>query len=103
MLNAIALGELLSGFRGGSRYRKNREELDDFLRSPRVRLVGLDEETALRYSEIIVYLRARGAPIPTNDAWIAASAMQLGLRVVTTDPHFERLPQVMTELYAPMK
>jgi len=103
IVSAVVLGELLSGFRGGKRQQENREELDDFFRSPRVRLVGVDEETALRYSEIIVYLRSRGTPIPTNDVWIAAGAMQLGLRVVTTDPHFERVPQVTVELFAPMK
>ncbi len=101
VLNTIVLGELLSGFRAGRRDRENREQLTSFQRSPRVRTVGLDEETALRYSEIIAYLRARGTPIPTNDVWIAASAMQLGLQVLTTDPHFERIPQVTTQLYAP--
>ncbi len=63
--------------------------------------VELDEETALRDSEIIVHLRAEGRPIPTNDVRIAASAMQLGLHVLTTDAYFERVPQVTTQLYTP--
>lgn len=101
VLNTVVLGELFSGFRAGSRYRENREQLDSFLTSPRVSTVGLDEETALRYSEIFVYLRQQGGPIPTNDVWIAASAMQLGLHVLTTDAHFERVPQVTTQFFAP--
>jgi predicted nucleic acid-binding protein len=36
----------------------------------------------------------RGTPIPTNDSWIAACAMEWGLRLFTTDRHFHRLPQV---------
>lgn len=99
VLNTVVLGELLAGFRSGRRDQENRKQLDSFLRSPRVKTVGLDDETALRYSEIIVYLRTQGKPIPTNDVWIAASAMQFGLQVLTTDPHFDRVPQVTTLLY----
>ena len=40
-----------------------------------------------------------GGPIPTNDVWIAASAMQHGLPVVTTDSHFSRVPQILTTLF----
>jgi predicted nucleic acid-binding protein len=36
-----------------------------------------------------------GTPIPTNDFWIAASAMQYGLTVVTTDAHFLKIPQIL--------
>jgi tRNA(fMet)-specific endonuclease VapC len=54
----------------------------------------LDLETAQRYAEILPYLRERGTPIPTNDIWIAATAMEWGLRVLTTDAHFGWLPQV---------
>lgn len=93
-LSAIVLGELLAGFRIGRRDRSNRRELDAFLESPRVRMMPLDFDTAERYAEIVRYLRERGTPIPTNDIWIAAIAMQWGLRILTTDAHFRRLPQV---------
>ena len=94
VLPAVVLGELLAGFRIGSRERSNRRELDAFMESPRVRVAPLDFETAQRYAEILPYLRERGTPIPTNDIWIAATAMEWGLRILTTDPHFGRLPQV---------
>jgi predicted nucleic acid-binding protein len=96
-LPPIVLGELLGAFRAGARERTNREELERFLASPRVDVVPVDEETAERYGEIFAHLRAAGTPIPTNDIWIAATAMQWGLRVHTTDPHFERVPQVVVE------
>lgn len=98
-LPPIVLGELLGGFRAGLRESKNREELERFLASPRVDVVPLDVETAERYGEIFAHLRSAGTPIPTNDIWIAATAMQWGLRVHTTDPHFERVPQVTVELH----
>ena len=94
VLPAVVVGELLAGFRMGSRDRINRRELDAFLESPRVRVAALGAETAQRYAEIVSYLRERGAPIPTNDIWIAACAMEWGLRLLTSDAHFDRLPQV---------
>ena len=97
-LNPVILGELLAGFRDGSRLEENRAWLEQFLSSSRVRVLDVDRETADRYSEIHVYLKRRGTPIPANDVWIAASAMQHGLYVLTTDPHFERVVQVSVEL-----
>jgi tRNA(fMet)-specific endonuclease VapC len=94
VLPVVVLGELLAGFRIGSRERSNRQELDAFLESPRVHVAPLDLETAQRYAEILPYLRERGTPIPTNDIWIAATATEWGLRVLTTDAHFGWLPQV---------
>lgn len=98
---AVVLGELLTGFRLGLRQRENREELDRFFESPRVKVASVDEETAHRYAEIVTFLRRAGTPIPTNDVWIAATAMQHGLRVLTADEHFAHLPQVSTELLEP--
>lgn len=94
IFNPIVLGELLAGFRKGGRYESNLETLRQFLASPRSRWVPLDDETGDRYSIILDTLRRAGTPIPSNDVWIAASAMQHGLRLLTTDPHFRRIPQV---------
>jgi predicted nucleic acid-binding protein len=94
-LPAIVLGELLAGFRAGSREQANREELGRFLASPRVSRAPIDDETAERYAEIVLHLRRAGTPVPTNDIWIAAVAMERGLVLHTTDPHFERVPQVI--------
>ena len=100
-LTPVVLGELLSGFRNGTRYEQNRSWLARFLASRRVRILDVDRETAERYSEIHAYLKGKGRPIPTNDIWIAASAMQHGLGLVTTDPHFERVPQLSVEVHFP--
>ena len=40
-------------------------------------------------------------PIPTNDIWIAASAMQHGLRLLTTDAHYQKIDQVIVDYLAP--
>lgn len=100
-LNPIVLGELQAGFRNGSRLRDNLHELAEFLASPRVSIAPIDEETAERYAVIVDDLRRAGTPIPTNDIWIAASAMQYGSVLQTTDPHFHAVHQVVAEVWEP--
>jgi tRNA(fMet)-specific endonuclease VapC len=94
-LTPIVLGELHAGFHRGRRRQKNETELRAMLSSARVRVVDVNEETAERYAVILNTLWQAGSPIPTNDMWIAASAMQHGLRILTTDLHFDRVPQVL--------
>jgi len=93
-LPAVVLGELWAGFLRGSRLHENRRILSEFLASARVEVLPIDDETALRYGEILTSLRKAGNPIPTNDIWIAASAMQHGLHVLTTDRHFNTVAQI---------
>jgi len=93
----VVLGELMAGFRGGTRRRANEDQLRFFLSSPRVGVLPIDEDTAERYAAIISSLRSAGVQVGTNDVWIAASAMQHGLMVVTTDADFLRIPQILVE------
>jgi len=96
-LNPVVLGELISGFIRGKSEKRNRKELQELLASPRVSILSIDEETSERYAIILCDLRKRGTPVPTNDIWIAASAMQYGLKVLTTDSHYKRVSQIVTE------
>ena len=98
-LNPVILGELIAGFIMGRSEKKNRAILQDFLSSARVKIIEIDEETSERYAAIVSHLRKRGTPIPTNDLWIAASAMQHGFKVLTTDKHYLQVPQIITEFY----
>ena len=100
-LSPIVLGELQSGFRRGKHRAENEKGLDEFLDAPRVELLPILDSTAVRYAEILTYLRGAGNPIPTNDVWIAASAMEHGLRVVTTDKHFQEVPQILADYWEP--
>jgi len=96
-LNPVVLGELSAGFARGGREKKNKEILREFLASPRVQVAVIDEETAERYAAIITYLWSKGTPLPTSDLWIAATAMQYGLKLITTDSHFRNVPQIIIE------
>ncbi|MBU0673304.1 MAG: type II toxin-antitoxin system VapC family toxin [Proteobacteria bacterium] len=90
-ISAISIGELYSGFLAGTREKTNREELDQFLDSPRVVIYPADESTAEYYSSTLNQLKSQGTPIPTNDIWIAATAFQHGLQLYTLDNHFHHI------------
>jgi predicted nucleic acid-binding protein len=97
-VNPIILGELLSGFGRGTQGSQNLKLLDRFLDSPRCVVLPIVRESAQRYAHIYNALRNAGTPIPTNDLWIAATAMEHGLTVVTLDRHFARIPQILCRL-----
>ena len=90
-VNSIVLGELLGGFAVGTREAMNRQELKQFLSSKRIKLLTVDEGTAEYYSVIYRNLKQKGQPIPTNDMWIAANALQHDLIVFTYDGHFQHI------------
>ena len=93
----VVLGELHSGFRLGNRCPENEELLARFLSKPSVRVLNVTEGTALRYAEIDVFLRKKGRPIPRNDVWIAALALEHGMHLLTLDVHFEEIPMLLRE------
>ncbi len=93
-ISTISIGELLSGFKKGSKEKENRKELKGFLGTPRVRIYGIDEGTAEFYADILNALREIGKPIPTNDIWIASVAFQHGLKLFSKDRHFKYIPEL---------
>ncbi len=52
-------------------------------------------ETAEQYARLFVQLRRAGTPVPDNDLWIAALALEHDLTLITRDQHFERVPQLL--------
>ena len=90
-LNSVVLGELLGGFAAGTREQKNRAELARFVGSARVEVLPITVQTADSYALIYAGLRRRGQPIPTNDLWIAASALEHGAALLTRDAHFSKI------------
>ena len=89
------MGELLYGFRQGPRLKQNLTELRSFLSRPYASFVPVGPVTADRYSRIMASLRAKGQPIPTNDVWIAAHAMETGADLVSADSHFGHIDQAV--------
>lgn len=89
VLSAVVIGELLFGFRLGTRLRKNMQELETFLGNPYVTAALVTRTTADRFARIAASLRAKGRPIPTNDIWVAAHVMEIGAELLSFDSHFE--------------
>jgi tRNA(fMet)-specific endonuclease VapC len=101
-LSPIVLGELKAGFLLGKRGEENESTLREFLRSPRVRVLTIDDETAERWAIIAAFLKKSGTPVASNDIWIAASAMQYGLPILTSDRDFQKIPQVIVHHFSPI-
>ena len=90
----VVLGELRAGFACSTRGRENERVLARFLNSPRVHVLYADEATTHHYANLFRQLRTQGTPIPSNDLWVAALAMQHGLTLLSRDEHFAHLPQL---------
>jgi tRNA(fMet)-specific endonuclease VapC len=90
-ISAISVGELLGGFELGSKSADNRARLSSFLGVQGVGVLTVDDTTAERYGVIFAELRRAGTPIPTNDIWIAALAIQHNLVLDTRDAHFQHV------------
>ena len=97
----IVLGELRSGFAFGSKRQKNEEVLEKFLASPDIHILVVDSETTNHYASVYSSLRRNGTPIPTNDIWIAALALQHDLTLDTGDSHFQHVPGLKLVPLAP--
>ncbi len=90
----VVLAELRAGFQAGTRALENERVLVRFRASPRVQVVYADEETTRQYARVFAQLRAAGTPVPTNDLWIAALALQHDAVLFTRDRHFDKIPQL---------
>lgn len=88
----IVLGE----FRYGIAQSKHRATYEAWLESQlhRFEVLAVTEDTAVAYAELRVALKQSGRPIPANDAWIAALAVQHQLAVLSRDEHFDVVPNL---------
>lgn len=88
VFSPIVIGELLAGFDGGGKAEQNKIEFQKFLESSRVIVCPVTQDTSQFFSQVYCALKMKGKPIPTNDMWIAAQALEHGCVVCTHDKHF---------------
>jgi tRNA(fMet)-specific endonuclease VapC len=95
-MSVIAMGEL---FLGAYRSQRPFEQLS-FLNLMRAhyQMIPIEETTAQIYGQIKAELRGQGALIPENDMWIAATAIEHDLLLVSMDHHFERVPALRHQI-----
>jgi len=86
----IVLGE----FRYGIASSRHRSAYEEWLEShlPHFDVLSVTAETTIAYAALRVALKNVGRPIPANDAWIAALAMEHRLPVLSRDTHFDAVP-----------
>ena len=91
LISSIVAGELLFGFRNGSRLDENLDRFDAFLANSFVSWVPVTLVTADRFARIAAALRRKGRPLPTNDVWIAAHTLETGADLLSYDRHFREI------------
>jgi tRNA(fMet)-specific endonuclease VapC len=94
-LSITVLGELYYGAKNSARASQNLSTIHTFAKQ--VTLLSCDAVTAQYYGDIKSELRSKGQPIPENDIWIAATALQHNLTLVTRDNHFQSVTGLITD------
>ncbi len=90
----VVLAEIKAGFLGGTERHRNEILLRKLLSKTTVGVLLPDRETAEHYARLFVQLKRAGTPVPDNDLWIAALALQHDLLLITRDKHFKSIPQL---------
>ena len=85
----VALGELEYGVNLAKPPERQREAVWAFMESATLLLPTA--RTAAKYGLIKAALKAAGTPLPENDVWIAAFAVEQGLPLATRDAHFDHV------------
>ncbi len=88
-ISVITAGELFYGANKSSQTEENLKLFKDFLSEYPV--IGIDEKTSQIYGKIKAGLVKEGRNIPENDLWIAATAFQHDLNIVSFDAHFKNI------------
>jgi tRNA(fMet)-specific endonuclease VapC len=95
VLPFVVVAELRAGFAQGRREAENERTLRQLLLKDGVHVFYADEQTTHHYASVYRQLRRQGTPIPTNDIWVAALALQHNLALHARDRHFDHLGQLV--------
>lgn len=91
-VSVITLGELWAGVLSAPHVAARDRRLGTLAAALALDPVPVDEQVAAAWARLRVELRARGLRMPVNDSWIAATAMALGVAVVTQDDDYVEVP-----------
>lgn len=91
---SIVIGELCYGARKSGRVGANLARIDELVAGSTI--LVCDAGTAQQYSQVKNNSRLKGRPLPENDVWIAAIALQHDLILVTRDAHFQEVESLQT-------
>lgn len=97
LLSMFVVGELVYGARVSAKPIQNLQKIYEF--AAKYEMLPADLTTAEEYGVVKSGLSKKGTLIPDNDIWIAAQALQFGLKVVTGDSHFNHVDGLAVEAW----
>jgi tRNA(fMet)-specific endonuclease VapC len=92
LLPVIVLGELLFGAEASANAARNIARVKELAALCELALV--DDAVAGVYGRLRRQLTSSGALIPSNDLWIAATAIDRGVPLLCRDRHFNGVPSL---------
>lgn len=93
-VSVITIGELRAGVLAADNVADRDRRLATLTAALRLDPLVIDDSVAAQWARLRVLLRDHGQRMPVNDSWIAATAMALGVPVVTQDDDFPDLPDL---------
>jgi tRNA(fMet)-specific endonuclease VapC len=96
-ISSIAVGELYYGAWKSQRPQESIAQVDELVAESVI--LGCDAGAARWYGEVKNALRLTGRPIPENDLWIAAIALEHDVVVATQDAHFREIDNLNVEMW----
>lgn len=93
-VSIITIGELRAGVLASSTVDVRDRRLGTLTAALQLDPVPVDEAVAAEWARLRVLLRDSGQRMPVNDSWIAATALALGVPVVTQDDHFPEIGEL---------
>lgn len=97
MLCSPVMGELYFGAFKSAQPGIQRVKIDKFANA--IPVFAIDRNTSDLYASIKWALQIKGKPIPENDMWIAAVALQQGFTLASRDKHFSEISNLTLELW----
>lgn len=91
-VSIITIGELRAGVLASSNLDERDRRLSALTLALSLDPVPVDDSVAEAWARLRVALRDAGRRMPVNDSWIAATAISLGVPVVTQDDDYGGTP-----------
>jgi len=91
-VSVITIGELRAGVLAARDLETRDRRLAILTAALALDPVPIDDEVAGAWARLRVTLRNLGLAMPVNDSWIAATALALGVPVVTQDDDYVEVP-----------
>ncbi len=91
-VSVITFGELRAGVLAAADVTTRNRRLNTLTAALEFQAIAIDAAIAETWAHLRVVLRDAGLRMPVNDSWIAATAMALGVPVVTQDADYVGIP-----------